>query len=356
MGVTSCSKDDPELLETVKMPISICLPVSDVYESQCAPELRAFGDPGTTELFALPQYIYYFIVKQNANETWEVWDVQTKSVNDETGSAEEKLNAWKAKWDTIPYDGLYHNKEDMVYMFKDEIVTVLPEPRFNGRVYAVASSIPLTFNTTIAKGNPLATLLDLTFTCDGSSAEQEDVTSVVNNLQNIFSTPYNYEYKGEYYGSFSKDAKVPELNLLLYHVAAKVDLIWNVDKEKRSSVKINHVEVIDLYQGPCLVFRPTENQVAALYTTTGYSKVILNTLSPGTQWNGRKYFYTIPYKNNESPTPHYPLRMKLLKAEAEPSGDYYFSTVDTEVPPVWVPWIRGQISIVNEDYNYHPTP
>ena len=345
-----CKPDEPE--QTVGIPISICLPVSDVYDPQGAPQKRAFGDPGNVERFALPQYIYYFIVKQKGDESWEVWDVKTRSVLNETGTPEQKLKAWKARWDTIPYTGVYHNNGDMVLHFKEKIVTTLPSPQFNGRVYAVASAIPLTFNTTIEKGNSLETLLNLTFNCDGSALADE--SSVVNNLQNIYSTPYNYEYDGKYYGFFSKDAKVPQLNLLLYHVAAKVDLMWNVDEGKRSDVKIKHVEVMDLYQGNCLVFRPTENQVAGLYTTTGYNMVVLNSLSPGTQWNGRAYFYAIPYKNNEEPTPHYPLHLKLLKEEAVPSGDYYYETVDTEVPPVWAPWIRGQISIVNEDYNYSP--
>lgn len=339
------------------MPISICLPISEVYSPQMAP-MRAFGDPGTTEAFALPQYIYYFIVKYKGSgdkenpSNWEVWDVQTISASSTTPKE------WRAKWDTIPYNGLYDNKEDMVYRFTDKIVTIMPETRFDGRVYAIASAVALTFNTTIEKEESLETLLDLTFSCDGSSAKQADASSVVNNLQNIYSTPYNYSYNGEYYGSFSKDTKVPQVNLLLYHVAAKVDLMWNVDTDKRSSVKINHVEVMDLYQGDCLLFRPTENRVGGLYTMTGYNKVILHEASPcpGTQWNGRRYFYAIPYKNNESPTPHYPLHLKLMKFEETPSGKWYDETVYTEVPAVWVPWIRGQVSIVNEEYNYTPTP
>ena len=364
LGLTSCQPDEPYSSDVVRMPVSICLPVSDVYNPQNAPELRAFGDPGTTEQFALPLYIYFFIVKQTVDDdddSWKVSDVIVKSYVDEEGSTvEQKLEAWNAKWERVRNTGLYSTYyRDEVFHFKEELEIPLEATRYNGRVYAIASAIQLNFTpdiSDIVKGTSLDDLLSLTFQFDGNQAYDD---MVKDNLQNIYSTPYNYNYDygsgSDYYGSFSKNAKVPHLDLLLYHVAAKVDLMWNVKEEIRSEVKINHVEVMHLYDGPCKVFKPTENQVAALTYSPGYNMVVLDNLSPGTQWNGRGYFYAIPYKNNDTPTPHYPLQLKLLKAEETPSGGYYSTIEYTSIPNnVWTSWIRGQISINTATYNVTP--
>ena len=356
LGLSGCNPDEPQVLEEVKMPISICLPVSEVYNPQGAPSLRAFGDPGTTEQFALPQYIYYFIVNQTVDgddSSWKVYDVQTKSV-EECGA-----KAWKAKWDTVLYAGPYDTIGDMVYQFNEELTMMLPSTRSNGRVYAVASAVPLTFNSSIAAATALTTLLNLTFSFkDEGTEEQKAAAALVKaNLQNIFSTPHNYNYKGAYYGSFSKSVKVPHLNLLLYHVAAKVDLMWNVKDSLREDVKLSYIAAENLYDGPCYVFKPTENMIAGAAYESGYTMPILSVLSPGTQWNGRAYFYAIPYRKNNNTSGDYPLQLRLLKNGDDPSAaaSYYKAIVDTKVPTVWTSWIRGQITIKNKEYNY-PTP
>ena len=367
LGFTSCEQDDPSALEVVKMPISICLPVSDVYDSQGAPELRAFGDPGTTEQFALPQYIYFFIVKYNGGgesdpSNWEVSDVQIKSVQEEPGeSIEAKLSAWKAKWDTVLYTGPYDTIGDLVYQFNEELTMMLPSPRSNGRVYAVASAVPLTFSSSITIGtSSLTDLLNLTFSFknEGDSDQKAAAALVKANLQNIYSTPYNYKYKGEYYGSFSKEVNVPRLNLLLYHVAAKVDLMWNVADSVRDRMKLAYLEAYNLYDGDSYLFRPTENVCSneGDTLTSGYRDTLITSCSVGTQWMGRKYFYAIPCKNKAGKVP-LQLQM-LLKGEASPEGKKYkdFYNMYTLTPisegSVFAPWIRGQISINNElDYN-----
>lgn len=351
-----CACESPdEPTQKVTMPISICLPVREVYSAQ-APEQRVFGDPGTTELFALPKYIYFFIVKQDGN-SWKVWDVKTRSVANESGDDGQKLKAWEAKWDTVPYTGMYDTIGDMVYRFNEEIDLLLPNNGFNGRVYAVASAVPLTFNKAIAKEDSETDLLNMTFRFDGGQDYDNQVKA---NLQNIYSTPCNYKVgtSAHYYGSFYATQKVPHLDLLLYHVAAKVDLMWNVAEAKRDSVKISYVAATNLYDGPCYVFKPTENEIGdyATYAAAeheGYTKELLNetTPCPGTQWNGRKYFYAIPYKNNDA-TPHYPLQLRLQKGGDDPTGNkYYWSVVETDVPSVWTPWIRGQITINKGKYN-----
>jgi len=128
-------------------------------------------------------------------------------------------------------------------------------------------------------------------------------------------------------------------------------------------VKLSYIAAENLYNGPCYVFRPTEKVVEAEIYATGYTKKLLDTYkeevptpSPGTQWNGRAYFYAIPYRNNDSPTRHYPLQLTLCKGSDRPvGGKYYTQMVKTDVPEVWTSWIRGQVTINTAVYNY-PTP
>ena len=353
------------------MPISICLPAGEIYASQQAPELRAFGDPGTTEQFALPNYIYIYIVtlKENGDKThdddWILWETITKSVDDtELGNSEQaRKAAWEAKWEKKRYAGTYDTQGDYVYQYTETIDQMLGGKGVNGRVYVVASAVQLTLSPAISKdaNNPstLADLLSLTFSFNGSTEYDNNVKA---NLQNIYSTPYNYYGGGsEYYGTFYATQNVPHFNLLLYHVAAKVDLMWNVKEEIRDEVKLSYIAADSLYNGPCYLFKPTENTIGnnRIYPS-GYTKVLLESLSPGTQWNGRDYFYAIPYKNNDKngnneSDPHYPLKLRLQKNNDSSTGNSYYSTiVKTEVGDKWTSWLRGQITINTETYNVKP--
>ncbi|MBQ6764971.1 MAG: hypothetical protein IJP45_07285 [Paludibacteraceae bacterium] len=354
LGLSGCNQDEPKNVQKVTFPISFCLPASEVYGAG-APSLRAFGDPGTTEQFALPQYLYIFIVKYVGSgeegkatlTNWQVWKVL-----DKTPSAGE--------WEKKRYTGAYANVGDSIFQYTEEIILLLNGGSFDGRVYAVASAVPLTLPALTEGTSTLADVLGMTFSFkDEGTIEQKAAAALVKaNLQNIYSTPYNYTgSSANYYGSFFATQNVPHLDLLLYHVAAKVDLMWNVKENLRGDVKISYIAAEHLYDGPCYVFKPTENEVSAEVYASGYAKEILNdaTPCPGTQWNGRKYFYAIPYKNNESPTPHYPLQLTLCKGTDRPAGGHYYSKlVKTDIPEVWTSWIRGQISINTATYNVTP--
>ena len=363
LGLTGCESDEPSAVRKMSFPISFCLPADDVYGAG-APSLRAFGDPGTTEQFALPQYLYIFIVKYKGTgektepSNWTVWQTKTKSVEDpELGATTEaQKTAWDAKWEKKHYTGAYANVGDSIFQYTEEIILLLNGGSFEGRVYAVASAVPLTLPPLTTGTSTLADVLGMQFSFNGGA---EYDTNVRNNLQNIYSTPYNYPSSGaNYYGSFFATQNVPHLDLLLYHVAAKVDLMWNVKEDLRSKVKVSYIAAEHLYDGPSYVFKPTENEVSAEVYASGYTKELLNeaTPCPATQWNGRKYFYAIPYKNTDSPTKHYPLQLRLQKGGDSPTGsDYYSKIVKTDIPEIWTSWIRGQISINTETYNV-PTP
>lgn len=359
MLLCACEREEPTPKKMIEMPISINLLASDVYASQ-APAMRAYGDPGMTELFCLPNYLYFFVVEHKNDSTGKVLKAEKKSVDDEPGeNAEEKLESWKKKWEQKTYAGTLVTEGDFVYQYTEKIIVPLDVDRkYIGRVYAVASAVDLHFSSTMVEGTSTEKdLLGLTFSFNGT----EDYDSIVRyNLQNIYSTPYNYKVSDNYYGTFDTNDKVSYLNLLLYHVASKVDLMWNVAEAKRDSVKISYVAVEHMYNGPSFLFKPMENTVAAPVYASGYKMELLTSLSPGTQWNGRAYFYAIPYNNNDvdgesNPDPHYPLKLRLQKnGDSSDGSSYYSKTVKTEVPTVWTSWIRGQITINNGKYNVTP--
>ena len=301
--------------------LSICLPVE---------ELRVMGDPGTTERFELPSYVYIIIMKKAAGDPdWSLWEAR-------------RLTPSEGDWTKKRYVGLLQTTGDSIYEYNHEIDLTLPSNRVDGRVYAIASAVELSFNCALTAGelNTLDKVETLTFN-SGASGIQE-------NLQHIYSTPYNYMPDGvRYYGSFEKEQKVPHVSLLLYHVAAKVDINWFVDEEKRSKtnmLRLTKMDACNLFNGNAFCFKPMENSLPALPTTTDSVHIVTRT-DEGLWWEGRSYFYTIPYTTTGK-TGYYPLQMQM---ETNESGDIYKPTVYLEVNTTspFVPWLRATFNINN---------
>ena len=292
--------------------------------------LRVMGDPGTTERFELPSYVYIIIMKKAAGDPdWSLWEAR-------------RLTPSEGDWTKKRYVGLLQTTGDSIYEYNHEIDLTLPSNRVDGRVYAIASAVELSFNRALTAGelNTLDKVETLTFN-SGASGIQE-------NLQHIYSTPYNYMPDGvRYYGSFEKEQKVPHVSLLLYHVAAKVDINWFVDEEKRSKtnmLRLTKMDACNLFNGNAFCFKPMENSLPALPTTTDSVHIVTRT-DEGLWWEGRSYFYTIPYTTTGK-TGYYPLQMQM---ETNESGAIYKPTVylgvNTSSP--FVPWLRATFNINN---------
>ena len=329
-----CKQNEPT--HEVLMPISICMPVSDVFAPQQAPELRVFGDPGTTERFALPNYIYFFVVKQDG-EDWVVCYI-------------EKAEANPADWEKTRYFGLYETNGDSVFQYSKELRLLLPDSRFNGRVYIIASAVELSFNQVINVDDPESDLLDLKFLIDGSI----ETPSVKNNLQNIYSTPYNYIVSGAYYGSFYKEQKVPHLNLVLYHVAAKVDLMWNVAEDMRikadpsEAVRLTYMGAQNLFDSQAYCFKPMRNELAAIVTGDYAIADIVTASDEGLWWEGRDYFYTIPYVVTGAAVEgkvYFPLQMLMRTNGSDGTGYQPTLNLRIDTSAVFVPWLRANFNL-----------
>lgn len=258
--VSSCSDDDSLAsrgLETVEMPISISIPAEGfvnptdvgIGEEAATPALvatRALGDPGTYEQFHLPRYIYLFLCNESTNGTKSVIYQKIEIPDNELASAWEKT-VWG---------------NDSIYTYKGNVSINLPLNRSKGKIYAAASYIPLHTTNASSSMSEDKDSNHLSFNCErpskfgdskypreyinesktytGTYGTEKAVKDIIfsnitlrNNMQDVYSTPYNKkDTNGDYYGTITDYASnVPNINIVLYHVATKVDVQWSIDED-----------------------------------------------------------------------------------------------------------------------------
>ena len=314
------------------MPLSICLPANEVQSARYAPAAyHAIGDPGKTESFLFPHWLYIIVMKQNGDYSWSVWHAEERELKD-------------ADWVPTRFVGLLPTMGDSIYQYTEQIDLLLSaSDKFKGRVYAVASAERLVMNKTLNSSGitSMSDLENLTF----------DASEIQNSLQHIYSSPYNLEQYGEYYGTFNSSyQKVPHVNLLLYHIAAKVDIKWNVEEDKRinkehpeEAVRLTYMEARNLFAGNAYCFKPMRN-VSPAVLSSGASIVAAND-DEGKWWEGRSYFYTIPYTVEGTPD-YFPLQM-TLRTNGSTTGTGYQPTLNLEIDTssVFVPWLRANFNL-----------
>ena len=323
--LAGCRENEP--LQKAGLPLSICLPANEVQSARYAPAARkTVGDPGETETFLFPHYLYIIVMKQNRDKSWSVWETKERTLTD-------------ADWEATHYAGALPTMGDSIYRYTEQIDLQLSSSGgFQGRVYAVASAEELSFSKALKNLTDLDDLSGLRF--DASSAPIQD------NLQHIYSSPYNLRQDGEYYGSFhTTQQKAPYVNLLLYHIAAKVDIKWSVAEDKRtgaSGVRLTYMQARNLFAGNAYCFQPMRNVSAALLGE-GKTIDIVRPTDEGLWWEGRSYFYTIPY-TIEGNADYFPLQMVMQTNE---SGADYTPTLNLgiDTASVFVPWLRADFNL-----------
>jgi hypothetical protein len=206
---------------------------------------------------------------------------------------------------------------------------VQDEPCLSARVYAAVSSTPLTLQVDRTSEE---TIKNATFTLTDEN---------IQSLQDIYSTPYNLmetvNNVKQYYGTIKDiNSAVPHVDLILYHVAAKVDLLWNVADDVQSDIRLTEMTVNGLSCTGYL-FRPNENGVPAHDAT--YTRAI--PINIGNQWDGRAYFYAIPYSNGT----YYPLTLDLQAADGKPDKIGVALDIPYATENPYTHWMRGNITI-----------
>ena len=323
--LASCSSDPgaEDGGRQVRMPIVLAIPANNAElttGSMGAKATRAEGDPGTYEKFELPQYLYIYLINTSIDET------KTKVLTPEGMNPSTGYPLSKDKWTkTTTTD----NKKDSIYTYTDQIRIIIPEDRKTGVVYAAMSTVPITVSG-VDMDNP-TTVADATFTLKVDKGKESEA------LKNLYSSPYNLKNaNGDYYGTVSDySSNSPYINMVLYHVASKLDVQWNVDAKVQDKVKISKITLTKLSGGGKL-FKPLENTASS---STTYADTI--TLDAGSQWYGRKATYVIPVKQSDG---KYQFPMTLTN-----SVDNSVKTA-TATPPattntVFVPWIYGTVKV-----------
>ena len=325
--LASCSSSDPGAEDggrQVRMPIVLAIPANNAElttGSMGAKATRAEGDPGTYEKFELPKYLYIYLINTSIDETKT--KVLTPEGMDLKNNGGYSLDSKKwAKTTTTD------NKKDSIYTYTDQIRIIIPEDRKTGVVYAAMSTVPITVSG-VDMDNP-TTVADATFTLDVAKGKESEA------LKNLYSSPYNLNNANGYYGTVSDySSNSPYINMVLYHVASKLDVQWNVDAKVQDKVKISKITLTKLSGGGKL-FKPLENTASS---STTYADTI--TLDAGSQWYGRKATYVIPVKQSDG---KYQFPMTLTN-----SVDNSVKTA-TATPPattntVFVPWIYGTVKV-----------
>lgn len=323
LALTACRGDDDA--QRLTLPVSLCLPTGETK----MPMYRVPGDPGTTEQFLLPNHVYIIVMKKEGGD-WTRWQVIEKTLTE-------------GDWEKKHYVGQLQTTGDSIYQYTEEIDLLLNNQKFEGCVFAVASAEELTFSQALNTLSDSAEVVDLTISVSTTAMQQ--------NIQHIYSTPYNYLRDGKYYGSFSSiTQRVPRVNLLLYHIAAKVDLQWSVPADKRinaedpsQAVRLTYLGARNLFNGNALIFRPMENEKPAVLTGGYAIDDIVTPADEGMWWEGRAYFYTIPYTVTGN-TDYFPLQLQL---RTNGSAETYQPTLQMNIAgsTVFVPWLRAQFNL-----------
>ena len=235
--VSSCSDDDSLAsrgLETVEMPISISIPAegfvnpTDVGIGNDEPAstlavTRALGDPGEAETFELPKYLYIYLVStSSSNSTQVIFKKQ-----------EVKPEDWKLSTPGGNTNGHFSAK-DGLYVYQGHLSINLPLNRKEGRVYVVASNLDLDDSATEKNYNLVTDVSSWnSYTDVENGVTFTNQSSLRSNMQNLYSSPYNLKNKDDkYYGTIKDYASnVPHIDMVLYHVATKIDLQWTIDEQ-----------------------------------------------------------------------------------------------------------------------------
>ncbi len=215
---------------------------------------RATGDPGLDDKYNLPSNVYLFFC---------------------AGGVIKQITPYTpAEEDWIP------NADKTVFTLKtaaDKTTTLfagtdLTESDKNSlRVYAIAADEPIAHG--LAENGSEDAVKNLVYTYNGQDR-----------MRDLYSTPWVSD------ATFIGNLNEPIKDIILYHVAAKVDLKWNSPTALSGNVSVNEFQ-----KDKISIFQPTKNGTGDFIGTTTATES--TALTVGTQWNGRQVYY-LPQPSN----------------------------------------------------------
>lgn len=242
---------------------------------------RGTGDPGYDDDLYIPTYLYYiFCVDNNVKKVAPITggDV-TNAVNSIVVSGVDDN-----KWTTTTTDGktISTYGQKLVFKLQDS------EKNLSKHLYVVASRTALPAGTFagIAENTPETTVRALTYDLQGKTSINAPLDDSQKFLRDLYSTPWDAS-------NFVGNLVDPMQDVILYHVAAKVDLKWNAEIPMTPST--HEVKISSVNSTGLSLFNPTTaGGTSANYTVT-------TPITYGTMINGRQVFY-LPQYNTYSTT------------------------------------------------------
>lgn len=312
--LSACSSDDAttdDHTNEVAMPVFLSIPASDVVPTRA-------GDPGAPDTLKLPTKAYIYIVCKDATTGKDI-------------VVHTFFNLNEGSWEKT-----HLSNGDSAYQYKGDIHIYLPINRGPvGKIYAALSTVDLPGLPTNDRGRSNDTE-------ETVQNYKYHITDDVNKeLVNIYSTPYNNRPDGSnYYGTVEKfnEPAIALQNLVLYHIASRLDLQWNVDQSIQSTTAIKTLTLSLPTADSSYIFKPKETVPSETLKRT---ERIITTV--GTQWYGRQYTYVIPMTDSNSA---YTFGATATMTDGSTRTNNNITTEDViNKSEPFAPWMRGFITV-----------
>ena len=294
-----------------QLPIVLRIPASDDYTTRTA------GDPGDySNTIDLPTKLYLYVV--------------TEKEGGGTHLTDNTVDLTPSRWQPSVISGeTYYEYTGTI---KVELPSeIAPDNRKAIRVYAAATPVAFAAIDAVETTTAEETLRNLTFSLQADEADSYDY------IRDVYATMADHTVAGNYYATAQDPkAETPSVSLTLYHVAAKVDVIWNVATALQPTVSLRQIALRSLPREGCRLFRPMQNTAP---TANTYQVAV--TTDAGSQWLGRHSFYVMPYVQSGS----IPLEFHLWQQDDESADGYTQNINISTTETTFTPWVRQDIHI-----------
>lgn len=273
---------------------------------------KATGDPGNDKTIYKPTHIYY------------IYCYDGKVIKPTTGATDCLTHISGATWTTQLSDGTYistftggaDSTPAVITLQKPEHDSTHPNTHGGDckyHLYVVASKeeLDLTANVGEAESDIQGKLYDL------------PASGVQTFMRDLYSTPWQET-------GFVGNLTDPIQDVMLYHVAAKVDLKWN------SATAVKSVTATNVKNEGLYIFKPTENIFNGGDLITRYNETFPLTDNVEQWYNGRYILYLPQFKTNENNNCYY--RVGLNETEY----DITFTPSTTGGYTSWLRWLKKQ--------------
>lgn len=333
-------------------------------------DTRGIGDPGEGDIFELPRYVYVFVFGYSTTDKTGAPHLLQPATGNPVA-----LSNNTSDWSI--------NASGNIYTYNHTIDILVGDANNfkSGEAYVVASIEPiegfeLTGADDAAKlANLKAKTFDIPAHCFTSTERAggtatDAATAAADRehfLKNLYSSPSNlfYEWKNnsytvengeykiltdrssayaQYYGTIlDAGSKIPHVSIVLYHVAARLDVMWDVQKDaegnEQTDKRVTGIKVTNLKSKGCKLFEPTNNTLGG---GDGYTEECVQYGSDNASlfWQGREVRYVIQQGSNNVP---FKGTIQLNGAQEKPLN----ATIQITTPynSIFTSWMRGYIKL-----------